>query len=209
MGPPGVGKGTQAERLKTHLGVPHVSTGDILREAVKGGSALGRKARAYVESGELVPDAVMGDLIAERLRREDAREGFILDGFPRTVEQVAILDRVLGDLGVVLEGAFVLVTSETEIVRRLTGRRICPKDGSVYHLESRPPKSPGICDRCGSALVQRPDDTEEVIRKRLEVYGRQTLPVAETYRERGALHVVDATGDPDTVFEHLKASLRS
>jgi adenylate kinase len=209
MGPPGVGKGTQAERLKTHLGVPHVSTGDILREAVKGGSALGRKARAYVESGELVPDAVMGDLIAERLRREDARGGFILDGFPRTVEQVAILDRVLEDLGVVLEGAFVLVTSETEIVRRLTGRRICPRDGAVYHLESRPPKSPGICDRCGSALVQRPDDTEEVIRKRLEVYGRQTLPVAETYRERGALHVVDATGDPDTVFEHLKASLRS
>jgi adenylate kinase len=209
MGPPGVGKGTQAERLKDHLRVPHVSTGDLLRDAVKEGTPMGRKARAFVESGELVPDDLMGDLIAERLGRPDAAEGFILDGFPRTVEQVTILERVLEGLGVKLDRAVALTANEGEIIRRLTGRRICPADGAVYHLESRPPKSPGICDQCGAALVQRADDTEEVIRTRLEVYSRQTLPVMEAYRERGVLLEVDASGTPAEVFERLKAGTKA
>jgi len=209
MGPPGVGKGTQAERLTGHLGVPHVSTGDLLRDAVKQGTSMGRKVRSFVESGELVPDDLMGDLIAERLGRPDAAGGFILDGFPRTVEQVTILERVLDRLGVKLDRAVALTATEAEIVRRLTGRRICPVDGAVYHLESRPPKSPGTCDRCGSALVQRSDDSEEVIRTRLEVYSRETLPVMEAYRQRGTLLDVDASGAPDEVFERLKAGMQA
>ena len=209
MGPPGVGKGTQAARLREHLGVPHVSTGDLLRDAVKQGTSTGRKVRKFVDSGELVPDELMGDLIAERLGRPDAAEGFILDGFPRTVEQVAILERVLNRLNVHLERAIALTASESEIVRRLTGRRICPTDGTVYHIESNPPKSPGICDNCGSALVQRSDDTEEVIRNRLQVYSSQTLPVMEAYREKSTLLEVDASGTPDAVFENLKTGMNA
>jgi adenylate kinase len=187
--------------------VLHVSTGDLLRDAVKEGTPVGRKVRPFVESGGLVPDDLMGDLIAERLGRADAAAGFILDGFPRTVEQVAILDRVLERLGVSLDRAIVLTADEAEIVRRLTGRRICPTDAAVYHIESRPPASPGICDKCGSALVQRADDTEEVIRNRLEVYARATVPVMEAYRERSTLREVDASGTPTEVFERLKAGI--
>ena len=207
MGPPGGGKGTQAARLREALRVPHISTGDLLRDAVKSGSALGKKTRPYVESGNLVPDDLMGDLIADRLAKGDAVEGFILDGLPRTVAQVAILDRALDKLGVKLERAFLLSAAEEEIVRRLSGRRICPVDGTLYHLDSSPPKSSGICDRCGSALIQREDDTEEVIRKRLEIYTRQTLPVADSYRERGILVEIDGGGDPDAVFSRLKAGV--
>jgi len=209
MGPPGVGKGTQAEKLRDHLDVPHISTGDLLREAVKAGTPVGRKVRSFVESGGLVPDELMGDLIAERLGRSDAAAGFILDGFPRTVEQVAILERVLDRLGVILDRAIALTADEAEIVRRLTGRRICPVDGAVYHIESRPPKSPGVCDKCGSALVQRADDTEEVIRNRLDVYSNQTLPLMEAYRERDTLREVDASGTPAEVFERLKKGIEA
>jgi len=204
MGPPGVGKGTQARMLCRHLNVPHVSTGDILREAVHGGTALGRKVRPFLESGGLVPDDLMGELVQDRLSRTDARGGFVLDGFPRTVAQVTTLDRVLGQLGVVLDRAFVLEAPEQEIVRRLSGRRVCPQCGSLYHLDSRPPRAAGICDGCGSALVQRPDDEEHVVRRRLAVYGEQTLPVIQAYRERGLLWEVEGTGEADAVFERLK-----
>jgi adenylate kinase len=207
MGPPGVGKGTQAQKLKEVLGIPHVSTGDILREAVAGGTPLGRKVRPYVESGRLVPDDLIAELIADRVVREDAKDGFLLDGFPRTLEQVAALDRVLGRLGVPLDRVFILEVPEVEIVRRLSGRRICPKCGAVYHVDSRPPKSAGVCDRCGSALIQRLDDAEDVIRERLAVYADQTRPVATVYAERGLLAILDGTGDPDEVFSRLKAGL--
>ena len=206
MGPPGVGKGTQAARLKALLGVPHVSTGDILRGSMQEGSALGRRVKEFVESGRLVPDDLMGDVIAEHLSRH-GQGGFVLDGFPRTLEQVAILDRVLANLGTTLDRVLILVAPEAEIVRRLSGRRTCPKCGAVYHLESRPPKAAGICDNCGSALVQRKDDTEEVIRERLKVYATQTLPVAEAYRAKGVLAEIDGLGEVEEVGERLKAGL--
>jgi adenylate kinase len=207
MGMPGVGKGTQAAALEEHLGVPHVSTGDILREAVKAGSPLGRRVRGILESGELVSDDMMRELIVERLGQDDVREGFILDGFPRTQEQVGILDECLKQLGISLDGVYLLGASENEIVRRLGGRRVCPKCSAVYHLETRPPASAGVCDACGSALVQRPDDTEEVIRGRLRVYNEQTIPVADTYRQRGLLRETDATGAPGAVAERLRRTV--
>jgi adenylate kinase len=207
MGPPGVGKGTQAKHLEERTGIPHISAGDILRQAVRTGTPVGRRVRPYVESGKLVPDDLMGELIAERLEGESGVQGFILDGFPRTVEQVAILDRILGRLGSEVERVCILTAPEEEIVRRLSGRRLCPSCGAVYHLESRPPASPGVCDRCSSALVQRPDDAENVIRERLKVYERQTLPVAEAYRGRSLLREVDGTGDPDAVLSRLEECL--
>jgi adenylate kinase len=208
MGPPGVGKGTQAEQMQTLLGVPHVSTGNILRAAIrKNGEPLGEKVKKFVESGRLVPDALMGDLIAERLVQKDAAGGFILDGFPRTLEQVAILDGVLGRLGLRLDKVLILEVPEAEIVRRLSGRRTCPSCASVFHLDSRPPKVDGICDNCGAALVQRPDDTEEVIRERLRVYAQQTLPVADAYRGKGLLVAVDGFGEVDAVGRRLRSGL--
>lgn len=204
VGPPGVGKGTQAVRLRDALGVPHVSTGDMLREAVQKGSALGRKVRGFVESGKLVPDDLVGEVIEERLSRKDAGAGFVLDGFPRTDAQVGILDRVLGKLHAPLDGVIALTAPEAVIVRRLSGRRICPSCGTVYHIDTWPPKSAGVCDGCGSALVQRADDAEEVIRERLRVYAAQTLPVLRTYRERGLLREVDGTGDADAVFSAVR-----
>jgi adenylate kinase len=207
VGPPGVGKGTQALRLKQELGVPHVSTGDSLREAVQKGTPLGRRVRSFLESGRLAPDDLMGELIAERLGQPDAGAGFVLDGFPRTGGQVAILDGVLARLGARLDRVLALSAPAAEIVRRLSGRRSCPQCGSVFHIESRPPASPGVCDGCGSALVQRPDDEEDVARERLAVFEAQTLPVLEVYRERGLLTEVDASGDPDAVFAALKSGL--
>lgn len=207
MGMPGVGKGTQATVLRELLGVPHVSTGDILREAVRAGTALGRRVSGILESGQLVSDDLMRELIAERLVQDDAREGFILDGFPRTQEQVTILDGVLARLSISLDAAYVLTAPEEEIVRRLGGRRVCPKCSEVYHLETKPPTSAGVCDGCGSALVQRADDSEAVIRDRLRVYADQTLPVAATYRERGLLQEIDASGSPETVAGRLKQTV--
>lgn len=207
MGPPGVGKGTQASRIAESLGVVHVSTGDILREAVGGGTALGRRVREFVEGGQLVPDDLMGDLIENRLAARDATSGFILDGFPRTVEQIAILDRVLANLEVRADHVFLLTAPEDEIVRRLSGRRVCPNCNAVYHLESKPPASAGVCDACSSALIQRADDEEDVIRERLRVYEEQTAPVAKEYESRGILVHIDGTGTPDQVAGRLAAAL--
>ena len=208
MGPPGVGKGTQAEQLQARLGVPHVSTGNILRAAIRDeGSPLGRQVRGFVESGRLVPDALMGALIAERLERKDASVGFILDGFPRTLPQVTILDGVLGRLGMTLDKVLMLAVPESEIVRRLSGRRTCPGCGAVFHLDSRRPAADGVCDACGSTLTQRPDDTEAVIHERLKVYAAQTRPVAEAFRTRGLLVEIDGFGGVDAVGARLTSGL--
>ncbi len=166
------------------------------------------KVRSFLEAGQLVPDGLMGDLIQDRIGQSDAGSGFILDGFPRTVDQVHILDRVLENLGAGLDGAFALTAPEGEIVRRLSGRRVCPGCNAVFHLDSRPPKAPGVCDVCGSALVQRSDDTEAVIRDRMAVYEQQTRPVAEAYRDRGQLVEIDGLGDPDEVTARLEESLK-
>ena len=208
MGPPGVGKGTQAAQMQALLGVPHVSTGNILRVAIQQeGAPLGTEVRRFVESGRLVPDGLMGDLIAERLERKDAAAGFILDGFPRTLEQVDILDGVLGRLGLELDRVLMLKVPEAEIVRRLSGRRTCPKCAAVFHLESRPPAVKGVCDACGAGLLQRPDDTEQVIRERMKVYADQTLPVAEAYRFKGLLIEIDGFGEVDAVRARLTSGL--
>lgn len=207
MGAPGVGKGTQAALLRERLGVPHVSTGDMLRDAVRSGSPLGRRVQGVLEAGRLVSDDLMRELIAERLGRADARRGFVLDGFPRTTEQVEILDEVLQRMGSEVDGVFLLTAPEEEIVRRLAGRRVCPRCSAVFHLDTRPPASPGVCDECGSALAQRNDDTEEVIRDRLRVYAERTLPLTDIYRERGLLTLVDATGAPEEVARRLEATV--
>lgn len=203
MGPPGVGKGTQAVRLARRLGVVHVATGDILRDAVQGATALGARVREYVDGGSLVPDALVGDLIEERLGSPDAAAGFVLDGFPRTAEQVAILDRVLANLGVTLDRVVLLRAPDGEIVDRLTGRRVCPTCKAVFHVRNRPPRVSGRCDECGDGLVQRKDDVEDVIRGRLAVFLEQTEPAIRLYRERGALRDVDSFGDPEAVAERL------
>ncbi len=207
MGMPGVGKGTQAMRLSESLGVVHLSTGDILREAVKAEMPLGLKAKDTMASGKLVPDELIGDMISERLARQDVGSGFILDGFPRTIEQVAILDRVLEQRGTSLDRVVLLGVSEQEIVRRLSGRRVCESCGAVYHMESKPSSKGEACERCDGALAQRSDDTEEVIRERLRVYREQTLPIADAYRERGLLVNVEGTGAPEEVFARLQAEL--
>lgn len=209
MGMPGVGKGTQALRLKDALGIPHVSTGDILRDAVKNGSVLGRKIRGNLETGSLVPNDVMGDLVVERLGRADARKGFVLDGFPRNLKQVEILDGALGRLGMGLDSVFLLSAPERDMVHRLSGRRVCPNCGVVFHVNNQPPKSAGVCDECGSALVQRQDDLEEVILERLDVYREQTAPVVGEYAGRGLLREVSGSGDAEQVFARMNTWLRS
>lgn len=207
MGMPGTGKGTQAIRLREALGVPHVSTGDILRDAVKHGSALGRKVKAHLEAGTLVPDEVMGDLVVERLGRGDAREGFVLDGFPRNLGQVGILDGALERLGVALDSVILFSVPERELVHRLAGRRVCPACGTVFHIDRRPPRSAGVCDSCGQALVQREDDREQVVLERLDVYRESTVPITTTYAERGILLEVDASGEADEVFSRMNQEM--
>ena len=207
FGPPGVGKGTQAGVLQTRLGVPHISTGDMLRAAIRDGSALGLQAREIVERGGLVPDALIGALIEERLRKPDVQAGFILDGFPRTVAQAELLDRVMRDLGAELDGVVNLAVPEAEIVERLAGRRVCVKCGAVFHVRFQPPRKAGTCDVCGAALSQRQDDRGEVVAGRLRVYGEQTEPVLAWYRTRGDLVDIDGRGEPAVVTGRIETAL--
>ncbi len=208
LGPPGVGKGTQAERIRAELDIPHLSAGDMLREAVRRGTEAGRKARAIMERGELVPDVLIGEMIAEKLRALEGTKGFLLDGYPRNTAQVEALDAVLASLNARLDKALLLVAPEEEILRRLTLRRSCPSCGAVYHLAHRPPRSVGVCDACGARLVQRSDDTEEVVRSRLAVYRRQTAPIVEIYRRRGILAEVDGIGSADEVAARIRRTLQ-
>ncbi len=179
FGPPGSGKGTIASIVKKELGIPHISTGDLLREEVKNKTDLGIKAKAYMDRGELVPDDLVLEVLKRRIEKPDCKNGFILDGYPRNVEQAKTLDRTFK-----IDYIFNFVLSEDEIIRRLSNRRICPKCGAIYNLISMPPKTPGICDQCGTALIQREDDKPEAIRERLEVYKKQTEPVLEYYDDR-------------------------
>jgi adenylate kinase len=206
LGAPGAGKGTQARELAREWGVPQVATGDMLREAVAAGTPLGREARRYMDQGALVPDDVIVGLIAERLAKPDAKGGFILDGFPRTIPQAEALGRLLKDLGVALDRVILFDVSEAELLRRLTGRRSCPKCQATYHVVSAPPRRDNVCDRCGSALVQREDDREETVRKRLGVYAAQTAPLLDYYRDRGLLTTVRGEGSIDDIRTAIRAA---
>ena len=205
LGPPGAGKGTQARQLAAELKVPHVAPGDIFREAATSGTPLGLEAKGYMDRGELVPDDVVIRMIGERLARPDAKQGFILDGFPRTTAQAAALDTLLTAGGHHLDHVVFFDVKHGELVRRLTGRRVCPRCGSTYHIVSWRPRQEDRCDRCGTALIQREDDREDTVRTRLDVYARQTAPLLESYRGRGLLVTLPATGDIESVHRSLRA----
>jgi malate dehydrogenase (oxaloacetate-decarboxylating)(NADP+) len=204
LGPPGGGKGTQATRLAVELHIPHIATGDLLRVAVAGDTELGRKAKRYMNSGELVPDDLVIKMLAERLNKPDAKRGFVLDGFPRTLAQAEALDQVLGYDG--LEVVVVIDVSPDEIVKRVAGRRSCPA-GHIFNIVTKPPETEGVCDVCGEPLEQRPDDTEEVVRNRLAVYEEQTSPLIQFYEARGLVRPVNGVGKPDEVYPRVVAAL--
>ena len=199
LGPPGAGKGTQARELAREWNVPHVATGDMLRDAAAAGTPLGREAKGYMDKGALVPDDVIIRMIAERLRRPDAGRGFLLDGFPRTIAQAEGLEHLLKDLGQPLERVVYFDVSEPELLRRLTGRRVCRSCQTAFHLVSAPPTKAGVCDRCGGQLYQREDDSEATVRHRLGVYARQTAPLLDWYRGRGLLVSVPGEGPIETI----------
>ncbi len=193
LGPPGSGKGTQAKVLSEKYHIPHVSTGDMLRDEVRRGTGLGRQAKAIMDRGELVPDEIVGSMILHRLDKEDCARGVILDGYPRNVAQAGVLDGILAELGRTLERVIVIDVDDEEIVRRLGGRRSCPKCGRVYHLVFNPPRDGKTCDDCGVALVQRDDDREDVIRERLRLYHQKTAPLIELYEKRGLIVTIDGS----------------
>jgi adenylate kinase len=205
MGPPGAGKGTQAERLQSDFQLPFISTGEMLRTNVKEGTDLGREAKKYMDAGDLVPDDLIVAMAAERLQEPDARDGFILDGFPRTVNQAKALEKQLSELGRRITAALLIDVPDEEVVRRLSGRRVCVKSGHNYHLEFDPPKHEGICDQDGSRLVQRDDDKPEVIKTRLGHYHEQTEPVVDYLEEQGLLRRIDGTRDAADVHDHIRA----
>ena len=208
VGPPGAGKGTQAQFIASHFAVPKISTGDIFRTNVSDGTDLGLEARKYMDAGDLVPDEVTIGMVKERLSHDDTSEGFLLDGFPRTVQQAVVLDDMLAAHDVGLDVVLELVVDDEEVVRRLSGRRTCRRCGHVWHLDFDPPATEGICDRCGGQLFQRDDDSELTIRHRLEVYADQTSPLIGYYGDRGLLSGVDATGPVEDVTERAINALR-
>src|SRR3954464_1196682 len=207
LGPPGSGKGTQGERLQEDFRLPYYATGDILRAAVREGTELGTTAKQYMDRGDLVPDEVMVGLIAERVSRSEAGDGFILDGFPRTIAQAEALDAKLDELERKLTAAVLIEVSDDEVVRRLGGRRTCVKEGHVFHVEFDPPKNEGICDICGARLDIRDDDKPEVVRHRLGQYHSKTEPLMAHYEAKGLLRRVDGSLEPDEVNDRIRALL--
>lgn len=208
LGPPGAGKGTQAERLQADFGLAHISTGDILRAQVAEGTPLGDEAKRYMDAGELVPDDVIVGMISQRLGVDDARDGFLLDGFPRTEPQADALAEALSGLDRSLSAALSIEVPDEEVVRRLSGRRVCVKNPShIYHVEFDPPKHEGICDQDGSRLIQRDDDLQETIRRRLQVYHAQTAPLIDYYDRAGLLRRFDGLRNANEVHDHIRATL--
>ena len=207
LGPPGSGKGTQGESLQEDLRLPYYATGDILRAAVKEGTELGRKAKEYMGAGDLVPDEVIIGVIIERIEDAEASDGFILDGFPRTVPQAEALDEEMAKLDRAITAAILIDVSDEEVVRRLGGRRTCEAEGHVFHVEFNPPEKEGVCDVDGSKLIVRDDDKPEVIRKRLETYHSKTEPLVDHYERQGILQHIDGTQSPDEVGEQVRGML--
>ncbi len=208
LGAPGAGKGTQAKKLIERFSIPQISTGDILRKAVQDGTPLGKEAKSYMDRGELVPDSVVIGIIRERLKEDDCKKGYILDGFPRNVAQAQALDEMLNSLESPLDYAISIDVPFDELMKRLTGRRTCKGCGQMYNVYFTPPKKDGVCDKCGGELYQRDDDKEETIRKRLEVYEAQTAPVADYYRKKGILRSVPGTGDIEEIFDKILKILK-
>jgi adenylate kinase len=208
VGPPGAGKGTQAQFIASHFAVPKISTGDIFRANVSEGTRLGLEAKKFMDAGDLVPDEVTIAMVQDRLKQDDATEGFLLDGFPRTVHQAVVLDDTLSGQGTAVTVVLELVVDDDEVVRRLSGRRTCRQCGHVWHVDFDPPTTPDACDRCGGELFQRDDDREDTIRHRLEVYADQTSPLIGYYGDRGLLRGVDATGPVEDVTERAINALR-
>ena len=207
LGPPGSGKGTQGERLQEDFRLPYYATGDILRAAVKEGTEVGKQAKEFMERGDLVPDEVIIGVIAERLQEEEAADGFILDGFPRTTPQAEALDAKLAELGRAVNAVLLIDVGDDEVVRRLGGRRTCEAGGHVFHVEFNPPKQDGVCDIDGSPLIVRDDDKPEVIRKRLATYHEKTEPLVDYYDSRSVLRRIDGEQDPDTVEAEIRRTL--
>jgi adenylate kinase len=207
VGPPGAGKGTQAEFIATHFDIPKISTGDIFRANVSGGTELGRQAKKFMDAGDLVPDEVTNAMVRDRLAEADAKDGFLLDGFPRNVSQAHELDDMLTSLDAAISVVLDLDVDHDEVVRRLSGRRTCKKCGHVWHLEYDKPAVPDVCDRCGGQLYQRDDDKPDTVRHRLEVYSAQTAPLIEFYRDRNQLIAIDALGTVEDVTERAIDSL--
>jgi adenylate kinase len=205
FGPPGAGKGTQADRLRDDFRLPFISTGEMLRANVKDESELGLEAKKYMDAGDLVPDELIVAMAADRLKQEDAQDGFILDGFPRTIDQAKALEAQLSERGRRVTAAILIDVSDEDVVRRISGRRVCVKAGHNYHIEFDPPKREGVCDQDGSRLIQRDDDKPDVIRNRLSVYHESTEPLISFYDQQGLMRRIDGTRSPTEVHDHIRA----
>ncbi len=205
LGPPGAGKGTQAGQVVEDYGLAYISTGAILRSAVKEGTALGQKARQYMDLGQLVPDELVVEIVKSRLQESDCEKGALLDGFPRTVEQASFLEKVLPETGKKVDCVLLIEVKENELIERLTGRRVCSECGTNYHLSHKPPKVRNVCDECGGDLYQRDDDSLETVKERLEVYKSQTEPLIDFYNSREVLARIDGNQDIDSVRDQIKA----
>jgi len=209
MGPPGAGKGTQAEKLVELYQIPHISTGDMFRKAQKDGTELGLKAKEYMEQGQLVPDEVTVGIVRERLAEADCKDGFLLDGFPRTVQQADALDGILKDLGMALDRVINIEVDKAFLVDRLTGRRVCRTCGATFHVVNKAPKVEGVCDKCGGELYQRNDDKIETVSNRLDVYAAQTAPLIEYYQSKGVMSSIDGSKSMEDVLADIRSALGS
>ena len=203
LGAPGAGKGTQAKMIAEKFGIPHISTGDIFRANIKNGTELGKKAKEFMDKGQLVPDELTVEILLDRVAADDCKNGYVLDGFPRTIPQADVLDKELTKLGDKVDFAINVDVPDENIVRRMSGRRACLKCGATYHIEHIPPKVEGICDTCGSELVQRDDDKPETVQNRLSVYHEQTQPLIDYYNKKNILKTVDGTRDMQVVFNDI------
>jgi len=208
VGPPGAGKGTQAVHLAEHFAIPHISTGDIFRANIKGATELGLLAKSYMDKGELVPDSVTNDMVADRLTQADTKTGFLLDGYPRNVDQAKFLDGVLADRNIPLQAVLEFQLDNSEIVKRLSGRRVCKSCGAIFHVIFEKPKSEGVCDKCGGELYQRDDDKEAVIQNRLDVYDAQTAPIINYYKSSNLLKTISAAGEVSAISANAIAALK-
>lgn len=208
MGPPGAGKGTQAEKLIREYGIPQISPGDMFRAAVKSGTALGKEAKSYMDKGALVPDSVTVGIVKERLAQDDCKKGWILDGFPRTTAQASALDAILHDLGIQLTAVLDFNVNRDDLVKRVSGRLVCRQCGASFHKEFRPPKQEGVCDNCGGELYQRTDDDEVTVRERLAVYDTSTKPLIDYYKVSGRYYEINGDQSMDKVFADVQAALK-